>query len=219
MDDRMHSNPAEAKPDLVALVETPFFSHAKFFGRWLLAAAEAQQAVEIALASDASLRERLAYEPCLSLDAMLCIEYLVNSRSSFVIEIRTLDGNGFLILAQMGFFVRTGRRYQMTIPNSITPKGAASAIERLVSTRDDDGILHAEHIINCMPRFEAEQWQRRLDAMSQEARLADRQRLLGSEHEDDVLVELAKQRSLNGAFVRSTATRGSRAELWFKDPE
>jgi hypothetical protein len=56
-----------------------------------------------------------------------------------------------------------------------------------------------------MPRFEAEQWQRRLDAMSQEARLADRQRLLGSEHADDVLVELAKQRSLNGAFVRSTA--------------
>jgi len=74
---------------------------------------------------------------------MLCIEYLVNSRSSFVIEIRTLDGNGFLILAQMGFFVRTGRRYQMTIPNSITPKGAASAIERLVSTSLD---FHGERL-------------------------------------------------------------------------
>jgi hypothetical protein len=197
MDDKMHAIPAEVKSDLVTLVEAPLFSHPRFFGRWLLAAAESQEAVEIALASDANLRERLAYEPYLGLDAMLFIYYLAKSRRSFLIDIETLEGNGFLLLAEMGLFVRTGARYQMTVPNGITPKGAAAAIERLVATRDDDGVLHPEHVINCMPRFEAEQWQRRLAAMSEEARLTDRRLLLGSEHEDDVLVEFLKQRSAN----------------------
>ena len=112
---------------------------------------------------------------------MLCIHYLVGSYSSFVIDITGYDADGFFILAEMGFFVRTGTRYQMTIPESITPKGAAVAIERLVSTEDEDGILHHEYIIKCMPRFEAEQWQRRLASLSHEARLADRQLLLDLE--------------------------------------
>src|SRR5262249_21384283 len=152
--------PVKDIPTLVALVETPLWGDAKFFGRWLMAAAEAQEAVEAALAADPSLAERHA-GPCgihLGIDAMLWIHYLVGSYSSFVIDITGYDADGFFILAEMGFFVRTGTRYQMTIPESITPKGAAVAIERLVSTEDEDGILHHEYIIKCMRRSEAEQW-------------------------------------------------------------
>jgi hypothetical protein len=183
----MDGAPAGDIPTLVALVETPLWGDAKFFGHWLIAAAEAQEAVEAALAADPSLEERYAgpFGIHLGIDAILCIHYLVGSYSSFVIDFTSYDADGFFFLAEMGFFVRTGTRYQMTIPKSITPKGAAAAIERLISTEDEDGVRYPWKIIHCMPRAEAEEWQRRLESMSDEARLADRQLLLGSEHDND----------------------------------
>jgi hypothetical protein len=61
----------------------------------------------------------------------------------------------------------------MVIPQSFPPKDAAAAIERLLSTEDGDGVRYHEKIIRCMPRAEAEQWQRRLFS-SDGARLVDR---------------------------------------------
>jgi hypothetical protein len=97
------------------------------------------------------------------------------------------DARGFFILVQIGLFVRTGTRYQMTIPQSITPKAAAVAIERLLSTEGDDGLLNPERMLECMSRSEAEAWQLRLASLSEDARLADRQLLLGLEPDDDDL--------------------------------
>jgi hypothetical protein len=41
MDGRVHATPARARPDLVALVETPTYGDVKFLGRRLCAVAEA----------------------------------------------------------------------------------------------------------------------------------------------------------------------------------
>jgi hypothetical protein len=57
----------------------------------------------------------------------------------------------------------------MSIPQSISPKDAAAAMERLLSTRDDELVFHHEIIIECMERSEAEEWQRRLRSLSDEA--------------------------------------------------
>jgi hypothetical protein len=62
------------------------------------------------------------------------------------------DADGFFLLAEMGLFVRTETRYQMTIPESITPKDAAVAIERLMSTEDEYRVRRHENIIKCMPK-------------------------------------------------------------------
>ena len=184
--DRMGGAPVEYRPDLVVLVETPLWGDAKFFGRWLIAAAEAQQALEVALALDPGLRQRFVCDPeiYLGIDAMLCIHYLVGSYCSFVIDITGPDADGFFLLAEMGLFVRTGTRYQMTIPESITPKDAAVAIERLMSTEDEYRVRNHENIIKCMPKCEAEEWQRRLDSLSDRTRLTDRRLLLGLEPDD-----------------------------------
>ena len=52
-------------PTLVALVETPLWGDAKFFGHWLIAAAEAQEAVEAAFAADPDLNDPYAFHRCL----------------------------------------------------------------------------------------------------------------------------------------------------------
>jgi hypothetical protein len=73
----------EEKLDLVALVETPRWGNAKFFGRWFLAVVEAQQAVEVALKSDPSLRRRYE-EPAgyfMKLgNEKICSDRLISSR-------------------------------------------------------------------------------------------------------------------------------------------
>jgi hypothetical protein len=74
-----------------------------------------------------------------------------------VIDMTGADAYGFFLLAELGLFARTGTRYQMCVPpQSITPEHAAAVIERLLGTEDpDDGVHRLEHVIKCMPRFEA----------------------------------------------------------------
>jgi hypothetical protein len=120
----------------------------------------------------------------LGIHAMWYIHYLFGSFHSFVIDMTSYDCDGFFLLAELGLFVRTGTWYQMSIPQSITPKDAAAAMERVLSAVDDDGVRCPQHIIKCMPRSEAEEWQRRLASLSDDARLADRRLLLGLEPDD-----------------------------------
>ena len=145
--------------------------------------------MEVALASNPKFRRRFdgINHPDLNIDAMVFILYLIKDESycSFVIDI-TVEGIEFFQLAELGFFVRTGNRYQMSIPESITPESTAAALERLLHAIDDDGVMHhAEKIILCMPRSKAEEWQDRLGSLSDEARLADRNILLGLEPNSD----------------------------------
>jgi hypothetical protein len=115
---------------------------------------------------------------------MLYIHYLFGSFCSFVVDMFMAEAEGFLLLAEMGLFVQTGTWYQMTSPQCITPKDAAAAIERLLSAFDNERVSRPHLVIKCMPRSEAEEWQRRLASLSREARLADRRILLGLEPDD-----------------------------------
>ena len=87
---------------------------------------------------------------------------------------------GLIIQAPVGFFMRTGQRYQMTIPQRVDIVAIRDALVRLAETEDKDGFLHPERLLVTMTRAEAESWKRRLMAMDRQQRLADREALLES---------------------------------------
>jgi hypothetical protein len=120
----------------------------------------------LCIRSESSRALEIAVVMNLGIDAMRCIHYIVGSYRSFIIDITSEDADGFCVLAQLGLFVRTGTRYQMSIPQYLSPKDAAAAMKRLLSTMDDDFALHHENIIECMSRSKAEDWQRRLASLS-----------------------------------------------------
>jgi len=64
----------------------------------------------------------------------------------------------------MGFFVLTGRRYQMVVPTRMSLNKLKRAALRLADTEDDDYYLHPERILATMPYAEAKSWQVQLRA-------------------------------------------------------
>jgi hypothetical protein len=81
-------------------------------------------------------------------------------------------------MTEMGFFVRTGQRYQMTIPTRLDIHKLKSAMLKLAQTEDEEYYLHPEYLVATMPYAEAEAWQHRLRDMDQDRRHADRLLLL-----------------------------------------
>jgi hypothetical protein len=80
----------------------------------------------------------------------------------------------------MGLLTLTGDRYQVTIPAQPPDiDRVRAAALKLANTEDDDSMAHPEHFISGMSRFEAKQWQRRLNVMNENHRCADRTVLLG----------------------------------------
>src|ERR1700687_509173 len=84
------------------------------------------------------------------------------------------------IMAAAGFFMRTGERYQMTVPQRLNLVAIRDALVRLAETEDKDGFLHPERLLVTLTREEANSWKRRLMAMDWQQRLADREALLES---------------------------------------
>jgi len=76
--------------------------------------------------------------------------------------------------------MRTGERYQMTVPQRLNLVAIRDALVRLAETEDKDGFLHPERLLVTLTREEANSWKRRLMAMDWQQRLADREALLES---------------------------------------
>ena len=82
------------------------------------------------------------------------------------------------MMVSLGFFVLTGKRYQMTIPSRLNTAKIKDAALALARTEDPEYCLHPEDLITTMPVSEAKTWQQRLRAMDDSHRNADRQLLL-----------------------------------------
>lgn len=96
----------------------------------------------------------------------------------------------FAMMTHVGLFTLTGDRYQFTVPDQepaieelrwIAGKLAEqrSIVWELVETADTNFMTYPEQFITAMPHEEAEQWGRRLSAMDEDRRCADRAVLLG----------------------------------------
>jgi hypothetical protein len=77
-------------------------------------------------------------------------------------------------MAELGFFRRTGDRYQMTVPKEISGTSIEAALLRLAATEDDEYFLHPERLVTCLSKPDAEKWQLRLERLPWTQRVADR---------------------------------------------
>ena len=106
------------------LVEGPAWGDADFYGHWLLFAAKAQRLLEEAKRDDPVFRQA-TYS--LELDnlhygimATVFVSQFVDKEfETFVIDFASWDVIDFCLMVQMGFFVLTGDRYQMVLPQNL----------------------------------------------------------------------------------------------------
>ncbi len=164
------------------LIESPRWGDAEFFGKWLLAADKANRLWSEA-AKDSNFakgveRLRVVYAPdfgdaALSLFLELRYEFV-----TFLVRLDSDEGELFAMMAEMGFFALTGQRYQMIIPARLSITKVKRALLRFAQTEDNEYALHPEHLVTAMPFVEAKAWQKRLRAMDENQRNADRLALL-----------------------------------------
>ncbi len=141
---------------LCVLIEGPLWGDAAFHGRWLLAAAKANALWQKAI-SDPNFKKdvqrlMVAYNPDFGTCATILHKYLGGSLDGLAVcLLDNWKAEEFAMMADMGFFVRTGERYQMTIPTGLTLKKIKGAALKLAKTEDDEENLHPEYLVAAMP--------------------------------------------------------------------
>jgi hypothetical protein len=168
------------------VIEGPSIGDANFTTAWLAAAVQADEALQAYFQKDPSFRARICrleiatlieFAPC----AMAFVRMWLEGKGVFGIDIVDCeDAELFSVMAEAGFFLRTGERYQMMIPQRVKLVAIRDALVRLAKTEDNESFLHPERLLVTMKREEAENWKRRLLAMDRQQRLADRECLIES---------------------------------------
>jgi hypothetical protein len=171
------------KNETCILVEGPSWGDAEFYGNWLLLAAKASELLQQATMNDLEFREAidaLEMVRCLDFGIMATVfvsQFTDKKFHTFVVNADSVDLIEFVLMAEMGFFALTGDRYQMTTPSNLGMDKVKRAHLKLARTEDEDWI-HPERLVVDMPYARAAEYQRLLNDMNQEQRLADRRLLL-----------------------------------------
>lgn len=167
------------------LVEGPKWGDAEFYGEWLKAAAKAEtlwkEALKNLIFEEQVDHLTIIYMPDFSIGATVMVSQLEKNLASFAIqlngeEVELVDM--FVMMVEMGFFVLTGQRYQMTMPAQLNMDVVKKAALKFAQTEDEEFYLHPEHLVATMPYAEAKAWQGRLRDIDENYRCADRLLLL-----------------------------------------
>ena len=181
-------NPS-AKASPCILVEGPRYGDATFYGHWLLSAAEANELLQQAKRDDPNFdREIAILEEGQFLDfgksaTSFMSRFADKEFDTLVITTKPEDINtlyelvDFVLMVEMGFFVLTGDRYQMTLPPNLNKEKVKQAHLKLAETEDEEWI-HPERLCMDMPYLQAATYQRLLRTMNQDQRLAHRRAVL-----------------------------------------
>jgi hypothetical protein len=149
------------------LVEGPAWGDAEFYGKWLLMVAKATALFEDAI-NDLSFKEQIdrlmvGCHPDFGITATVMLSRLAKGFSSFALQLYSDElVDDFVTMAEMGFFVLTGERYQMAMPAQLTMEAVKSAALKYAQTEDAECYLHPERLVAAMPKTKAEEWQKRL---------------------------------------------------------
>ncbi len=170
----------EAEP--YVLVEGPRWADVEFYGKWLLAAAKADALWKKAI-KDAGFMKRVdrlmvVYIPDFSIAATVLLSRLEKNLVSLLVKLNEEEVEPFVVMVEMGFFARTGQRYQMVIPLQLNMDVVKSAALKLAKTEDEEYGLHPERLVATLPYTLAKEWQTRLRQMDEDLRYADRLLLL-----------------------------------------
>jgi len=159
------------------LVEGPAWPDAEFYGRWLLSAAKTNELLQQARTT-ADLRVAIdTLEVDIPDSATTFVSKLAKELVTFTIN-ENLEVD-FIFMVELGFFVLTGDRYQMTLPRNLDMdrvKQAALKFAGIPRPWPSD-----EHFVALVPREYAKEHQRLLGDMNQDQRIASRRVLLGLE--------------------------------------
>ena len=169
------------------LVEGPRWGDAEFYGKWLLAVAEADALWEEAI-KDVDFSEQphaLAWDvlPYFGVSAVCLLSQLKKNHSSILLGLKRDEWcfDAFAMMVDMGFFVLTGERYQMVVPTGLNMGKVKTAALKLNETAvDQKWNIHPEFLVATMPYRQAKEWQARLRRMDEDQRCADRLLLLDS---------------------------------------
>ena len=165
------------------LVEGPAWGDAEFYGKWLLSAAKANELLQQAKTDDPEFRNAIDTLEVLhglhfGIMATVFLSYFVDKDfQTFVLNSSSEDLLDFVLMAEMGFFVQTGKRYQMTVPEKLNTEIVKQAHLKLAGSEDDEWI-HPERFAVDLLFPQAKMYQRQLREMSEDQRLADRRALL-----------------------------------------
>jgi hypothetical protein len=166
------------------LVEGPAWGDADFYGHWLLEAVKAQRLLNQAKRDDAAFQEALEiaaeFDHCLNY-GILATFYVSqfakdDQLQAFIVDIPYFDLIDFAFMVEMGFFVLTGDRYQMVLPQNLDMELVKRAHLKFAGPEED--WIPLERSIVAIPHASATQFQRLLGEMNQDQRLADRRLLL-----------------------------------------
>jgi hypothetical protein len=164
------------------LIEGPRFGDVEYYARWFSQVAEANRYLQTAR-KDAFFRHTMNSLEVLhlfdlGLTATLLLSQFANKAfRAFVLDANSEDVNEFCVMARIGFFRLTEGRYQMSIPKRLGLSEVKQALSDLAATEDDDWI-HPEKLLAIMTYATARDWQRRLNEMDEDLRLANRDLLL-----------------------------------------
>src|SRR5215472_13976184 len=147
------------RTDPYILVQGPAWGDARFYGQWLQAAANAEAFWKQAYA-DEDFKQQIdrvcvAYILDFGIAASRMIMQLMEYRTTFLIELDSIEGDDFTMMAEMRFFAHRNPSYQMTLPRLLTLEKVKAAIFKYAKTEDDEFMLHPEYLVTAMPLSEA----------------------------------------------------------------
>jgi len=173
----------EEREEAWVVVEPPGPGDAKFVSEWLSSAVEADRL----LVSYYSINP--AFLPSLGMideqfapAAMAFVTMWLKDLAAFPLNLnRSEFTNSFANMAAVGFFTLTGDRYQMTVPKDLKVETITNALLQLAATEDvtaDFDYPHPEWLVSTMTQQEALEWVRKLNRLTWQHRVADRDVLL-----------------------------------------
>jgi hypothetical protein len=110
--------------DFFSVIEGPAWGDAEFYARWLASAAKAQGLWQKALKDREFHRQvkqfLFCYIPDFGMGAAALLGQLWKNGVSALVDLSEEQySTDFAMIIAMGFFKRTGKRYQMTVPDQI----------------------------------------------------------------------------------------------------
>jgi hypothetical protein len=142
-----------ANTDPYVLIQGPAWGDVQFYGQWLSTAGEAEVFLQKAYADKQFVKriERVCgiYMPHFGIAATAMMQRLMKDRM-FLLDLNSVDGHDFAMMAEMEFFAQRSQIYQMTLPSLLTLEKVKAAVLNLARTEDEE-LLHPEHVVTAMP--------------------------------------------------------------------
>jgi hypothetical protein len=177
---------SEVGEEAYVTVEGPSCSDAELMMQWLQAAIECDRLLEQYRQEHPEFRDSISNLEVIALiyfksAATAFLRKWLKSRVAFSLSLRSSFWiTMFTIMVGIGFFTRTGDRYQITVPNRISIDEIAEASIALAQTEDDQYYLHPERFLVTTTRYWAKSIRQRLRSLDESTRLAEREVLLAA---------------------------------------